>query len=145
MNLRLLLMSLAVFVFSCGKQTDKVSELEDEVLAIHDEVMPKSDALMTLDEKLSIKLKSLDSLEQEGVSSNNTAEQRIKALELKARLLEADSLMMDWMHGYNKSDSVKLIGGQVALDYFESEKSKILSVKDRTLKSIEEASEFLKR
>ncbi len=142
---RFLLLFLSILIFSCEKKTDKVAELEDEVLAIHDEVMPKSEELITLDKKLSIKLKTLDSLEQEGVSGNATAEQRIKAMELRIRLTEADSLMMDWMHNYTKSDSVKAIGGQAAIDYFELEKTKISSVKEKTLKSIQEADVFLKQ
>ncbi len=145
MKAQFLFLSLAALIFSCGEKADRAAKIEEEVLAIHDEVMPKSEELMALDKKLASRLSVLDSLEQEGVSSNTTAEQRIKAAELRARLYEADSLMMEWMHGYTQSDSVKAIGGQAAVDYLEAEKAKILTVKEKTLKSIQEADAFLKQ
>lgn len=124
-----------------GKK-DKVSELEAEVMTIHDEVMPQMDEIMTLKSKLSKKILSMDSLQNEGISSNTIAEQRIKAVDLNQKLNESDKLMMSWMHEY-RGDSAKKLKPENAAAYFEQEKEKILQVKQVTLKSIQEAQTFL--
>ena len=137
-----LLLSLALF--SCDKEAkqDKVSELEAEVMTIHDEVMPQMDAIMTLKSQLSKKIQSMDSLQNEGISSNTIAEERIKAVDLNQKLNESDKLMMNWMHTY-RGDSAKKLKSENAVAYFEKEKEKILEVKHTTLKSIQEAKTFL--
>lgn len=124
------------------KEEDKVATLENEVLAIHDEVMPKMDSIMLLKSKLSKKIQEIDSLGNVGVSSNTMAEQRIKAADLNQKLNESDKLMMDWMHEY-RGDSAKKLKPEQAVLYFESERDKILQVKQLTLKSMQEASTFL--
>jgi chemotaxis response regulator CheB len=68
-----------------GGEKDKVADLESEVMTIHDEVMPQMDAIMTLKSKLSKKIQSMDSLQNEGISSNTLAEQRIKAADLNQK------------------------------------------------------------
>ncbi|WP_026632208.1 hypothetical protein [Dyadobacter alkalitolerans] len=124
-----------------GKQ-DKASELETEVMTIHDEVMPQMDQIMTLKSKLSKKIQHMDSLQNEGISSNTIAEERMKAVDLNQKLNESDKLMMSWMHAY-RGDSAKKLKPESAIQYFESEKEKILQVKQVTLKSIQEAQTFL--
>ncbi|MCE7066702.1 viral A-type inclusion protein [Dyadobacter sp. CY326] len=136
---------LLLFILaSCGKEAkkDKVAELEAEVMTIHDEVMPQMDAIMTLKSQLSKKIQSMDSLQNEGISSNTIAEERIKAVDLNQKLNESDKLMMSWMHGY-RGDSAKKLAPENAVAYFESEKEKILQVKQVTIKSIQEAKTFL--
>lgn len=135
---------LAVLSLSaCNQGGERVKETEDEVMAIHDEVMPKMQDIMNLKKKLSAKLLELDSLQQEGVSSNTLAEQRVKALDLSRDLTMADSLMMDWMYQY-RGDSAKALPAGDALGYFRLEKDKILGVQKRTNQSVEAAREFLK-
>ncbi|WP_229253742.1 hypothetical protein [Dyadobacter sp. NIV53] len=57
------LLGLSLILLSCGTQdTDRVTELEAEVMAIHNEVMPQMDAIMTLKAQLSKKIVSMDSL-----------------------------------------------------------------------------------
>jgi len=139
---------LSVFVLAllsgCGKEgkQDKASELEAEVMTIHDEVMPQMDQIMTLKSKLSKKIQHMDSLQNEGISSNTIAEERMKAVDLNQKLNESDKLMMSWMHAY-RGDSAKKLKPESAIHYFESEKEKILEVKQVTLKSIQEAQTFL--
>lgn len=140
-NLIMLVAILASFA-SCDKKADKVQELETEVLAIHDEVMPQMDDIMSLKSQLSKKIQSMDSLQNEGVSSNTTAEARIKAVDLNQRLNESDKLMMDWMHAY-RGDSAKKLNPEAAVLYFEQQKEKILLVKQQTVKAIEETKTFL--
>lgn len=140
-NLIMLVAILASFT-ACDKKADKVQELETEVLAIHDEVMPQMDDIMSLKSKLSKKIQSMDSLQNEGVSSNTTAEERIKAVDLNQRLNESDKLMMDWMHAY-RGDSAKKLNPEAAVLYFEQQKEKILLVKQQTVKAIEETKTFL--
>ncbi|WP_031525413.1 hypothetical protein [Dyadobacter crusticola] len=124
------------------KEEDKVATLENEVLAIHDEVMPKMDSIMLLKSRLSKKIQEIDSLSNVGVSSNTMAEQRIKAVDLNQKLNESDKLMMDWMHEY-RGDSAKKLKPEQAVTYFESERDKILQVKQLTLRSMQEAAIFL--
>lgn len=140
-NLIMLVAILASFA-ACDKKADKVQELETEVLAIHDEVMPQMDDIMSLKSQLSKKIQSMDSLQNEGVSSNTTAEARIKAVDLNQRLNESDKLMMDWMHAY-RGDSAKKLNPEAAVLYFEQQKEKILLVKQQTVKAIEETKTFL--
>lgn len=125
-----------------GDKKDQVFELESEVMTIHDEVMPQMDEIMTLKSQLSKKIQSMDSLQNEGISSNTIAEERIKAVDLNQKLNESDKLMMSWMHGY-RGDSAKNLKPESAVAYFEKEKEKILEVKQITIKSIQEAKTFL--
>lgn len=140
----ILLSLLSVLCFACGKDKDqeKLTGLETEVLAIHDEVMPQQEDIMSLKSQLSKKIQGIDSLQNVGVSSNTMAEQRIKAVDLNQKLADADKLMMDWMHAY-RGDSAKKLEPKEALLYFEKEKERILLVKQATLKSIQEAKNFL--
>jgi predicted RNase H-like nuclease (RuvC/YqgF family) len=144
MKYSLLNLLFLTFLASCGKEAkkDKVSELEAEVMTIHDEVMPQMDEIMTLKSQLSKKILSMDSLQNEGISSNTIAERRIKAVDLNQKLNESDKLMMSWMHAY-RGDSAKKLKPESAVAYFEQEKEKILQVKQVTLKSIQEAQSFL--
>lgn len=137
------LLTLALLT-SCGSEAkkDKVAELEAEVMTIHDEVMPQMDQIMTLKSQLSKKIQHMDSLQNEGISSNTIAEERIKAVDLNQKLNESDKLMMGWMHAY-RGDSAKKLAPEGAVAYFEKEKEKILEVKQATLKSIQEAQTFL--
>jgi chemotaxis response regulator CheB len=129
-------------LFSCNKDADKVLELESEVMQIHDDVMPQMDDIMTLKSKLSKKIMHMDSLQNEGVAGNNLAEERMKATEINQKLNESDKLMMDWMHSY-RGDSAKKLKAADAIIYFESQKSKIIEVKEITSRTIQEAKSFL--
>lgn len=144
MKIKLVTLLFLSFAFAaCNQGGERVEETEDEVMAIHDEVMPKMQVIMNLKKQLSAKLLELDSLQQEGVSSNTLAEQKMKALELSRDLTLADSLMMDWMYQY-RGDSAKALPAGDALVYFRLEKDKILDVQKRTNQSLEAARGFLK-
>ncbi|CAG4992031.1 hypothetical protein DYBT9275_00879 [Dyadobacter sp. CECT 9275] len=138
----LLLTGILACMWACSKDADKVVELEGEVLAIHDEVMPRMEDIMALKSQLTKKLKTLDSLQNEGISGNDMAQDRTKVMELSSSLDESYNLMMNWMHEY-KGDSAKKLNSQEAISYFENEKKKILSVKDLSKKSIDEAKLYL--
>lgn len=140
-NLTILLAILATLA-ACNKDADKVQELEKEVLAIHDDVMPQMDNIMSLKSQLAKKIQSMDSLQNEGVSSNTIAQERIKAVDLNQKLNESDKQMMEWMHAY-RGDSAKKLKPDAAALYFEHEKEKILLVKQNTVKAIEETKTFL--
>lgn len=127
-----------------GKSEDKVEELEMQVMDIHDEVMPKMETIVKLTTLLSLKIKQLDSLQQEGVSSNTFAEQRIKAVDLQQQLALSDSLMMEWMYNY-KGDSAKALDKEKALDYFKKEMTEIVGLREKTFRTIQEAEAFLKK
>jgi hypothetical protein len=138
----LLAVGISALLFSCNKDADKVLELESEVMQIHDDVMPQMDDIMTLKSKLSKKIMHMDSLQNEGVAGNNLAEERMKATEINQKLNESDKLMMDWMHSY-RGDSAKKLKAADAIIYFESQKSKIIEVKEITSRTIQEAKSFL--
>ncbi|WP_254411035.1 viral A-type inclusion protein [Dyadobacter diqingensis] len=138
----LLALGISALLFSCNKDADRVLELESEVMQIHDDVMPQMDDIMTLKSKLSKKIMRMDSLQNEGVAGNNLAEERMKATEINQKLNESDKLMMDWMHSY-RGDSAKKLKAADAIIYFESQKSKIIEVKEITSKTIQEAKSFL--
>jgi hypothetical protein len=133
---------LAAILFACGQDKDRVIELEGQVLAIHDEVMPRMDDIMTLKSQLSKKILKMDSLQNEGISGNNIAEERMKAADLNQKLNESDKLMMEWMHTY-RGDSAKKLQPEQAVLYFEAEKKKIEEVKQVTIKSIKDTQDFL--
>ena len=130
---------------SCSPSSDHdhIDKLDAEILEIHDEVMPKLEDINHYSEEIRSKMAQLDSLQQEGVSSNTVAEQRLKATDLLAKLQEADSLMWAWMRAY-EADSAKALADEDAiLQYFENEKQKIINVKEKTENSIREAQSFL--
>jgi hypothetical protein len=135
---------LTTAFWGCGQDKDKVMELEGQVLTIHDDVMPKMDEIMTLKMQLSKKIVQLDSLQNEGITGNTLAEERMKAVDLNQKLNESDKLMMSWMNEY-QGDSAKKLKAEEAILYFESEKAKIEEVKQITLKSINEAKSFLEK
>ncbi|GGM82442.1 hypothetical protein GCM10010967_12640 [Dyadobacter beijingensis] len=140
----ILLSIIATLFYACGtdKDQEKIAGLETEVLAIHDEVMPRQEDIVGLKSQLAKKIQGIDSLQNVGVSSNTMAEQRIKAVDLNQKLIDADKLMMDWMHQY-RGDSAKKLDPKLSITYFEKEKERILLVKQATLKSIQEAKTFL--
>lgn len=143
MKKTILALTLTSLLLSCSSQNkDQVTELEGEVLTIHDEVMPQMDEIMTLKIQLSKKIVRLDSLQNEGITGNTLAEERMKATDLNQKLNESDKLMMSWMNGY-RGDSAKKLQPEQAIQYFENEKKKIEEVKQVTIKSIDEAKSFL--
>ena len=142
MNKYFPLLGLSVLLSCAQGDKDKVTELEGEVMTVHDEVMPQMDEIMTLKAKLSRKIVSMDSLQNEGISGNTLAEERIKAVDLNQKLNESDKLMMDWMHEY-RGDSAKKLKPEQAILYFENEKKKIESVKQITTKNINDTKAFL--
>lgn len=131
-----------IYLTGCTGTTENYAALESEVLGIHDDVMPKMDDIMMYSSRLKEKIATLDSLQQEGVSGNTVAELRVKAYDVVRQLEAADSLMMEWMYHYD-ADSAKLLSDSEARAYFENEKKKILDVKDKTEKSLEEAKNLL--
>ncbi|WP_149242960.1 viral A-type inclusion protein [Dyadobacter sp. 32] len=135
-------LALSFSLSGCNGDKEKVLELETEVLALHDEVMPKQSEIMALKSKLSRKIVRMDSLQNEGITGNNLAEERMRAVDLNQKLNESDKLMMDWMHQYN-GDSAKKLKPQQSLLYFENEKKKMIHVKEFTLKSIQDATSYL--
>ncbi len=138
-------LALTALVFAaCSTDEKKDYEvLDSEILDIHDEVMPKLEDLNHYAEEIRSKIVQLDSLQQEGVSSNTFAEQRLKANDLLVKLHQADSLMWDWMRAYEADSAKALPDPEETLKYFRNEKSKILEVKEKTESSIREAQNFL--
>lgn len=144
MKKALLVFSLSGILFSCSKDADQIKELEAEVMSIHDEVMPQMDVIMSLRKDISKKIQHLDSLENEGITGNNLAEEKMRAADADHKLSEADKIMMRWMNEF-KADSIHKLSASQQLIYFEAEKNKIEEVKIVTQKSINDVKSFLNK
>ncbi len=130
--------------WACGSNEGAVKEAENDVFAIHDEVMPKVDKIMKLQKQLRQRISALDSLKATGsaVATLRLNEDKEQAMRLSHNLTIADSLMMDWMSGYN-GDTLARLSSEKALNYLAAQKDQITDVKTKVNASIEQASQFL--
>lgn len=110
---------------------------------MHDQAMVDLQEIEMLENMYSQKLKLIDSLENEGISGNNFAQDRVKLLEINNKLKESNHQMKLWMHAY-KGDSARNLKPEKALVYFESQKEKILKLKITTTQNLTEAKSFIK-
>jgi PBP1b-binding outer membrane lipoprotein LpoB len=138
----ILIICLSLFFSACGSEQDQVDALEKEVLALHDEVMPKLDDVMSLKARIATQIHRMDSLENEGITGNKLAEERIKLNDITQKLTDSDEMMMNWMRNY-KGDSAKKLKPEAAIQYFNTEKEKMLEVQNFTTKSINDAKAIL--
>lgn len=130
--------------WACGSNEGAVKEAENDVFAIHDEVMPKVDKIMKLQKQLKQRVSSFDSLKATGSAAATLRinEDREQATRLSHDLEVANSLMMDWMGGYN-GDTLAKLSSDEALNYLAAQKDQITDVKTKVNASIEQASQFL--
>ena len=138
------LLTFSVFLGACHSDEDKVKEAENDVFTIHDEVMPKIDDIMKLRKQLKVRITSLDSLKTSGsaAATLRTDEEKEQASRLHRNLDVADSLMMDWMGGYN-GDTLTKLSSDEALRYLDGQRNQIIDVKTKVNTSIEQARQFL--
>lgn len=131
----------AFAVMACGgdqkaKEDDNAAvaslqAMEREVIDVHDEVMPKMATLNNTRVKL---------LKQYG-DENLSVEKRTGLSTAIMHLEEADSLMWDWMHNYNRPDydgnldSVRV--------YLENEMVTVTIMRDKFVSSMEEGEALL--
>lgn len=107
-----------------------------EVIAIHDEVMPKMQNIISLQERIIIRIDSLTEVD--------TTLLELKELSLlNSELASADKSMMDWMHQFNSKINSNDVSDEVAIAYLEEQKIKILEVKEVMNNSIYKATEYL--
>ncbi len=105
--------------------------LEKEVIDVHDEVMPKMAMLNNT------RVKLIKQYEDENLSAVN----RTDLSRAIMHLVEADSLMWDWMHNYNRPDydgnldSIRV--------YLEKEKITVTIMKKKFFSSMEEGETLL--
>ncbi len=130
--------------WTCNPGQDTVKETENEVFAIHDEVMPKTGDILKLKKQLNQRISLLDSLKagSSGSIALRTDEEREQASRLSRDLTVADSLMRDWMSGYN-SDTLTKLSADEAMRYLTAQKDQITDVKTKVNSSIEQARQFL--
>ena len=136
------ILCISLLIAACGSQEDQVASLEKEVLTLHDEVMPKLDDVMSLKSKIATEIQRIDSLQNEGITGNKLAEERMKLTDITQKLTDSDAMMMNWMRNY-KGDSAKKLKPDAAIQYFNSEKEKMLEVQNFTTKSIHDAKAIL--
>jgi len=121
--------SLAFIVIhtgSCKPESDKVAQLEAEVMKIHDEVMPKMTDLATAKKEL-------------GVALENGADSTM-VFEYLSKVEEADEAMMVWMDEYESPSETSTEAEK--LTYLNLELGRINKVKEKMLKAIKDATTF---
>ena len=142
------LITIFLFILSaCGTQENKnnsnttvsADELRNnsyqEVIALHDEVMPKMQNIISLQERIQIRIDSLTEID----STLAVLEELTK---LNNDLASADKSMMDWMHQFNSKINSNDVSDEVAMAYLEEQKVKILEVKELMNNSIDSATEY---
>jgi len=136
--IQLVVFTLCVTLFSCGKsgdehhknKTEKNPEqgLYDDVMKLHDEGMAKMDEIYQLKEELKEQIASAPELVEE------------KKKEIEAKIAKLDSAqrgMMVWMRSFNPD--VESLGEQGYHNYLESEMEKVKKVKDDIFDAIARA------
>lgn len=132
------LLTLFLVVNACGDQDNRdqvenvgedkivlaLRQLEKEVIDVHDEVMPKMATLNNTRKKL---LKKYD-------DPRLSSDERHVISTTVRNLEEADSLMWDWMHSYNRPDYNDHPDSIRA--YLEKEKITVLYMKEIFLASM---------
>lgn len=104
----LILSIIGLTLVSCTDAQEKMYEkLNEEVMSLHDQIMPKTESIVTLQNKLDSLAKGPDS---------------VHVKKLQAALSKADASMMDWMHNYsldslekmNLKDKISYLTGQIS-------------------------------
>jgi len=129
-------------LMSCGNASDQESNeqnravaalraLENEVIDVHDEVMPK------MAELNNTRVKLLKHYGDEKLSSDKRSDLSSAIMHLE----EADSLMWDWMHNFDRPDYEKNLDSVKI--YLENEKITVTIMKDQFLASMKEGEALL--
>ena len=139
----LLLLLIVVALSACGESESNVTDdaaddaviaelraIERQVMEVHDEVMPKMGELNNTRKKLELASES----ESQYAESIETA---------IAHLNEADSLMWDWMHNYQRPDYEADL--DIARTYLENEMKRVEVMKEKMLSSIDDGSALLQK
>lgn len=123
---RLTYLILLVAVLTSCKDANK--ELYKKVMETHDEVMPRMGELERLKREIRNEIAQ---------SPDMIVERKEKLEQIISNLDSASYAMMDWMHKFNPlPDSARKEDVQ---RYLETEQERIQRVKDKMLKSIEDA------
>ena len=125
---------IAGIIASCqpGLTERDVRDLEREVMEIHDAVMPRMTELSRL------RVNLLERIDSDSIDATILKEMQGSILALE----EADSLMWQWMHAYNRPDYDEASLDDVR-EYLESEKQRIQVVSDKMTSSIERADSLM--
>lgn len=113
-----------------GPEAAAQDSLFKAVMAIHDEVMPEMDRIYRLRRRLT---GLADSLQNQAVVSIPADSLRAMAI----RLEEADEAMMNWMR--SNDFQFEDMSHEEIMQELETEREKIIIVKEKMLNSIEEA------
>ncbi len=117
-----------------------IQQLQREVLSIHDEIMPRMDDIMTLQRQIKDEIARLNTKKQAAFGQHmSQAEKQLQMI--VTDLQQADEAMMQWMRNYDSKMKDK--SSEARQLYLQAEKAKIIGVKERMLKSIENANRAL--
>ena len=150
--IRISFLVLVICHFSCGdptheERTDGYSDkpktkkdsLYHEVMEGHDIGMAKmgklKKAITAVDQKL-------DSLGRQAKSAANESDRR-SLIKLKEELEYADHAMFQWMEEFNLDSAIN--DDKKRIDYLESEKVKVIKVRDHILNSLSRADSLLRK
>ena len=121
----LVILFFAILQYACnsdGKDTE-LAKLEDKVMEVHDEVMPEIKYMTKLEKQLK-EIKTENAQEKEQIDM------------MIYNLVEADSLMWDWMHNYKlPKDKSK----EETTSYLNEQLKKIQVVNSKMKSSIKNA------
>ncbi|MTI30347.1 hypothetical protein [Xanthovirga aplysinae] len=127
---------MALWLLSaCGNSEEKQEEEKfKEVMSIHDEAMAYMGKIMDLNRKIKSEIEILQ------VDTLQNHSEKISALQKGSQqLIDANKIMMDWMHGFEKPEAETMSHDEI-MAYYEQEEKKIDEVKKQMEASIEKAS-----
>jgi DNA repair exonuclease SbcCD ATPase subunit len=117
-----------VYMSACRTEKDEIAALHQEIMRIHDEIMPEMRTIGKLKTKIS---EEIIAIEQEN------KEEAGKLRAIREELDEAANAMRVWMKEYQKpTETMKY---EEALQYLQQERERMLEVKQKMEKSIEQA------
>jgi hypothetical protein len=129
-----LFLAIALLALGLAACENPVAVLEKEVIGYHDVVMPQTLEVQKMHKQISRLADSL--LAAPAPDSLRAASAQALLTELKA----AETGMMNWMKDYNRPEGK---AQEEALAYLNSEKDKILKIKQMTEESLANARAFL--
>ncbi|MES1215756.1 MAG: hypothetical protein ABUT20_09570 [Bacteroidota bacterium] len=147
----LLIITVAIFVFNngCNNAADNkeaaakthTDSLMDEVMKGHDEAMAKSNKISSAQKLVKQSIDSIDKLSPKIKPA--AATYKVQLDSLSAELSQASSYMDKWMEEFNM-DSAKN-DAELRAKYLESEKEKVIKVKETMVSALQKADSILKK
>ena len=122
---------LTLGLFSCNQKTDKeIETINAELMKGHDEVMPKTMMIADLKKNLL------------AAAEGKSEEVKNQALEISTNLQKAEDDMYMWMENYGKAMN-EVEDKTEKLKLYKELNTEVKSLKELTVKSMEDAKKFI--